>query len=173
MVPSTPTRGSYPRQLNFGDNLTLHTSFLYSKISSIHRLHDNIAQHPYSFRLQARLNMVNIISKLTALCTLLVGSSGAFVPTSQGMAFFGRSLPGGVSSKSSVTSLSMNLFDRFSRVAKSNLNNILQKLEDPEKIMSQALEDMQASGQLYPIMFDVTYNTNILQARCYTIFFIP
>ena len=169
MAPSTP-RGSYPRQLNFGDNLTLHTSFLYSKISSIHRLHDNIAQHPNSFRLQARLNMVNIISKLTALCTLLVGSSGAFVPTSQGI---GRSLPGGVSSKSSVTSLSMNLFDRFSRVAKSNLNNILQKLEDPEKIMSQALEDMQASGQLYPIMFDVTYNTNILQARCYTIFFIP
>ena len=41
------------------------------------------------------------------------------------------------------TSLHMNLFDRFSRVAKSNLNNILQSLEDPEKIMTQALEDMQ------------------------------
>jgi phage shock protein A len=41
------------------------------------------------------------------------------------------------------TALQMNLFDRFSRVAKSNLNNILQKLEDPEKIMTQALEDMQ------------------------------
>lgn len=38
----------------------------------------------------------------------------------------------------------MNLFDRFSRVAKSNLNNLLQNLEDPEKIMSQAVEDMQA-----------------------------
>jgi len=41
-------------------------------------------------------------------------------------------------------SLSMNLFDRFSRVAKSNLNNILKNLEDPEKIMNQAVEDMQA-----------------------------
>lgn len=41
------------------------------------------------------------------------------------------------------TALSMNLFDRFQRVAKANLNNILQNLEDPEKIMSQALEDMQ------------------------------
>ena len=41
------------------------------------------------------------------------------------------------------TTLHMNLFDRFSRVAKSNLNNILQNLEDPEKIMTQALEDMQ------------------------------
>ena len=38
----------------------------------------------------------------------------------------------------------MNLFDRFARVAKSNLNNILQNLEDPEKIMNQAVEDMQA-----------------------------
>ena len=42
-----------------------------------------------------------------------------------------------------TTILHMNLFDRFSRVAKSNLNNILQSLEDPEKIMTQALEDMQ------------------------------
>jgi len=40
----------------------------------------------------------------------------------------------------------MNLFDRFTRVAKSNLNNILKNLEDPEKIMTQALEDMQVSS---------------------------
>jgi len=37
----------------------------------------------------------------------------------------------------------MNLFDRFSRVAKSNINNVLKTLEDPEKIMNQAVEDMQ------------------------------
>lgn len=37
----------------------------------------------------------------------------------------------------------MNLFDRFSRVAKSNLNNVLKNIEDPEKIMNQAVEDMQ------------------------------
>jgi len=37
----------------------------------------------------------------------------------------------------------MNLFDRFSRVAKSNLNDLANKLEDPEKIMEQALEEMQ------------------------------
>lgn len=41
--------------------------------------------------------------------------------------------------------LHMNLFDRFQRVAKANLNNVLQNLEDPEKIMTQALEDMQVS----------------------------
>jgi hypothetical protein len=45
--------------------------------------------------------------------------------------------------RTSITQLHMNLFDRFQRVAKSNLNNILQGLEDPEKIMTQALEDMQ------------------------------
>jgi len=39
--------------------------------------------------------------------------------------------------------LHMNLFDRFARVAKSNLNNIANKLEDPEKIMEQAVEEMQ------------------------------
>jgi len=41
------------------------------------------------------------------------------------------------------TALSMNLFDRFQRVAKSNINNILQSLEEPEKILNQAVEDMQ------------------------------
>ena len=37
----------------------------------------------------------------------------------------------------------MNLFDRFTRVAKATANDILKNLEDPEKIMNQALEDMQ------------------------------
>jgi phage shock protein A len=49
------------------------------------------------------------------------------------------------SRQSSTTSLSMNLFDRFTRVAKSNINSVLKTLEDPEKIMNQALEDMQVS----------------------------
>jgi len=35
------------------------------------------------------------------------------------------------------------LFDRFSRVAKANLNDLANKLEDPEKIMEQAIEEMQ------------------------------
>lgn len=43
----------------------------------------------------------------------------------------------------STVVLQMNLFDRFSRVAKSNLNDLANKLEDPEKIMEQALEEMQ------------------------------
>ena len=47
---------------------------------------------------------------------------------------------------SSTTSLQMNLFDRFTRVAKANINNVLKNLEDPEKIMNQAVEDMQVSS---------------------------
>jgi hypothetical protein len=38
---------------------------------------------------------------------------------------------------------SMNLFDRFQRVTKSSVNNILNKFENPEKIMTQAVIDMQ------------------------------
>ncbi|CAM9812258.1 unnamed protein product [Laminaria digitata] len=47
------------------------------------------------------------------------------------------------SATTSSTSLQMNLADRFMRVAKANLNNILQTWEDPEKILEQAVEDMQ------------------------------
>jgi len=47
-------------------------------------------------------------------------------------------------SSSSSSCLHMNLFDRFTRVAKANVNNILKSMEDPEKILNQAVEDMQA-----------------------------
>src|SRR5688500_7063134 len=53
--------------------------------------------------------------------------------------------------RSPSTALQMNLFDRFTRVAKSNINNVLKNLEDPEKIMSQALEDMQVGGIKFQI----------------------
>ena len=54
---------------------------------------------------------------------------------------------------STSTSLSMNLFDRFSRVAKSNINNVLKTLEDPEKILNQAVEDMQVSFYRVDFMY--------------------
>lgn len=69
-----------------------------------------------------------------------LGCASAFAPSST---FVGRTPVAHSSSSSSATALSMNLFDRFSRVAKSNLNNVLKNLEDPEKIMNQAIEDMQ------------------------------
>ena len=47
------------------------------------------------------------------------------------------------SRSSSSTALQMNLFDRFVRVTKANIDGVLKNLEDPEKIMNQALEDMQ------------------------------
>lgn len=46
----------------------------------------------------------------------------------------------------------MNLFDRFSRVAKSNINSVLKTLEDPEKILNQAVEDMQVRRRLNDIL---------------------
>ena len=53
----------------------------------------------------------------------------------------------------------MNLFDRFSRVAKSNINNVLKSLEDPEKIMNQAVEDMQVSPRNVSDELILIYNT--------------
>lgn len=44
---------------------------------------------------------------------------------------------------SSSSALQMGLFDRIVRVTKANIDGVLQNLEDPEKIMGQALEDMQ------------------------------
>lgn len=41
------------------------------------------------------------------------------------------------------TALQMGLVDRFLRVAKGNVNAVLQSLEAPEKIMNQAVSDMQ------------------------------
>jgi len=37
-----------------------------------------------------------------------------------------------------------NLFERFARVTKANANKMLQGFEDPEKILDQAVDDMQA-----------------------------
>ena len=37
----------------------------------------------------------------------------------------------------------MNMFDRFARVVSSNINNVIKSLEDPEKILEQAVNDMQ------------------------------
>lgn len=39
--------------------------------------------------------------------------------------------------------MSMNMFDRFKRVITSNVNNVIKGLEDPEKVIEQAVLDMQ------------------------------
>ncbi len=82
--------------------------------------------------------------RTTLILLASLGSSHAFSTSSS----FTRRMSSPPTCQSSSpscrsTALSMNLFDRFQRVAKANLNNVLQSLEDPEKIMTQALEDMQ------------------------------
>merc|ERR1719331_205380 len=37
----------------------------------------------------------------------------------------------------------MNIGDRFARLVKSNVNDLLNKIEDPEKVLEQAVTDMQ------------------------------
>ena len=91
-----------------------------------------------------------ILTSAMCLAALAV-SSQAFVspsfvtPRHSLPATYGRDVKFTPRSACSTTALQMNLFDRFSRVAKGNLNSVLKSLEDPEKIMNQALEDMQVS----------------------------
>jgi len=96
--------------------------------------------------------MVKFTASTAALMTLLVAPSQAFTSPSfvaprhalpatyNPNAKLMRSAP---STSRATSALQMNLFDRFVRVAKSNVDSVLQKVEDPEKIMNQAVEDMQ------------------------------
>jgi len=113
-----------------------------------------------------RTTLFMIASSLAVLSSLQAFSTSSS---------FTRRLPSSTTVSSSPsyrsTVLSMNLFDRFQRVAKANINNVLKSLEDPEKIMSQALEDMQVSINdqymtsslqflftLYMMLFNVTFS---------------
>ena len=66
---------------------------------------------------------------LPATLLLLLSSSSAFIP------------PSAVRGPRSC--LQMNVFDRFVRVVSSNINSALKGLEDPEKVLEQAVNDMQ------------------------------
>lgn len=83
---------------------------------------------------------------LMTASTLMMGNNGvqAFAPSKYGSTFVQTQSTAFVSRRYSTTALQMNLFDRFTRVVKGNLNSVLQSLEDPEKIMTQAVEDMQS-----------------------------
>jgi len=53
----------------------------------------------------------------------------------------------------STTSLSMmagngNLVDRFFRVFRSNMNKFVSSIENPEKVIVQAVDDMQVSTSI-------------------------
>merc|ERR1712071_411025 len=110
---------------------------------------------PENSRRMARSSMFSP----TAIALLLLSSSSQSFAFSPQSSFVRRTTPSTAPCNSRIsynghinnngrsissTSLSMNLFDRFQRVAKSNINNVLKNLEDPEKIMTQAVEDMQA-----------------------------
>jgi len=90
-----------------------------------------------------RANSPLILLALTVLLSSF-GSNYAFTPSNSFQRYCSSKVSNNVRTlKTSKSSLRMNLFDRFTRVAKSNLNNVLKTLEDPEKIMNQAVEDMQ------------------------------
>jgi hypothetical protein len=77
-----------------------------------------------------------------------VTGSGATVKAAVPSSFTGNqvALHYGTEAKRSLLYMkSDNIFERVVRVAKANINNALKNLEDPEKVMTQALKDMQVS----------------------------
>jgi phage shock protein A len=66
---------------------------------------------------------------------LVLTTASAFAPKTARLPSTTRARP--------TTALQMNFFDRFKRVAEANINNVLGKLEDPEKVLNQAVEDLQ------------------------------
>jgi phage shock protein A len=66
------------------------------------------------------------------LLAIIVAAVGAFVPAGRSPHFVSRS-----------SSLQMNMYDRFARVVKSNVNQVISNMEDPEKVLDQAVADMQ------------------------------
>mmetsp|Transcript_26922 Transcript_26922/g.44362 ORF Transcript_26922/g.44362 Transcript_26922/m.44362 type:complete len:319 (+) Transcript_26922:154-1110(+) len=79
----------------------------------------------------------------TTLLLLMLASSEAFAPIHHSSSARLTVPSETFADSASATALHANLFDRFARVTKANLNNVLQRFEDPEKVMTQALEDMQ------------------------------
>ena len=54
----------------------------------------------------------------------------------------------------------MNIADRFFRVVKSNINTVLQNLEDPEKVLDQAVNDMQEDLVKVIVDFEINKSNN-------------
>ena len=86
------------------------------------------------------ITLVALLSETTAFAPS--GSSSSFVQKKT-ITLRPQHVVSYASERRSSSSLNMNLFDRFSRVAKANINNVLKNMEDPEKILNQAVEDMQ------------------------------
>lgn len=114
--------------------------------------------------------MLPIIKISVVVFALFALTCSAFVPTTKhsvmahghyhlraldGMAFE----PLGSFSRMPTTTLSMvnngNLFDRFTRVVKSNINKFVSSIENPEKVIVQAVDDMQVSPWVLSVLLSV------------------
>jgi len=88
--------------------------------------------------------MIRPIFSLAAICSLCckVPVTDAYLASSTSTSSRTVSRPTGKSSSGITTTLSMSLGDRSARIAKANINSFLKSLEEPEKIINQAVTDM-------------------------------
>lgn len=92
---------------------------------------------------------MKISPSFTAVAACSVFSrTEAFAPVGPGTSTFTRStpMPGVVPHSSTTLAMKGNLVDRFVRVFNANVNKFVSGLEDPEKVIVQAVDDMQVSS---------------------------
>ena len=114
--------------------------------AAVHLL-NGVSVTQISFDVATSIMVANRIIHLSTLMLVYSGAMAtqAFVPVVPVPLknTFSTTSPSSFARASSSTALNANLLDRFFRVARGNLNSILQKFEDPEKVMEQATTDMQ------------------------------
>ena len=61
----------------------------------------------------------------------------------------------------------MNMLERFGRLVKSNVNDVMGKLEDPEKVLEQAVQDMQKDlVKVRQAYAEVSASSKRMQEQC-------
>ena len=110
---------------------------------------------------------------LRTLTALLLGTADAYV------------LHGAVSSpfisramcrpmRPTAGGVSMNMGERFVRLVKSNVNQALSSMEDPEKVLTQAVEDMQKDlVKVRQAYAEVSASSKRMQEQCRCFWALP
>jgi len=88
-----------------------------------------------AFAVATRTTRSSFVAENNFLAASNEKKDGLYYPISSGP---------GIATSRGNTALQMALFDRFMRVSKANLNKVLSSMEAPEKIINQAVEDMQS-----------------------------
>merc|ERR1719238_1492752 len=100
-----------------------------------------------------------------AITVLLLGTADAYLLHGAMSPFTSR--PMCRSMRPTAGGVSMNMGERFVRLVKSNVNQALNSMEDPEKVLTQAVEDMQKDlVKVRQAYAEVSASSKRMQEQC-------